>query len=214
MTHPLNPQMTKAAQDGNLAELQRLAAAGAEVSFSGTDDPLIQASCKGHIDCMRWLLDRGAVVDRQDNDGRWTPLLCTAYYGHAEAARLLLERGASRQPRNHRDQTALQCARAQNHAAVARLIENNADEISFCHPLSDRVMQEVYNFPLRERVTLIRKEEGGPVEAMQRESFSSLDDLTGLRKAFAEHKRMGGKLEESDVFPGILNKARIIRKEM
>lgn len=218
MAHPLNHKMTQAAQDGNLAEMKKLAASGAEVSFPGTDDPLIQAACKGHVESMRWLIDRGAVIDRQDNEGKWTPLLCAAQYGHLEAVRLLLERGASRLPKNHRDQTALKCARDQNHNAIARLIENNSDEISFCHPVTDRVMQEVYNFQLRERVTLIRKEEGGPVEAMQRESFSSLDDLTGLRRAFAEHKRMGGKLEESDVFPGALTKSRpkakIIRKEM
>jgi hypothetical protein len=215
MTHPLNPQMTKAAQEGNLPELQRLKDAGAEIAFAGNDNPLLQASCKGHVACMRWLIDNGADVNRADNDGKWTPLMCAAHYGFAEAARLLLENGASRELRNHLNNTALEIARAQQKPAVVNVMLNSADEISFSYPLNDRVMQEVYNFPRRERVTLIRNGEAGPVEAVQRDSFNSLDDLSGLRKAFAVHKRMGGKLEEDEVFPDLLPKAKlVIRKEM
>jgi uncharacterized protein len=214
MTHPLNGEMTQAAQNNNVAGLQRLRDQGAEVEFAGENNPLLQAACKGHIETIRWLLDHGAAVNRADNSGLWTPLMCAGYYGHSEAARLLLEGGASRTLKNTLGQTALDCAVAQGKPLAAQVIRNNPDEVSFYHAVSDRVMQEVYNFPRRERVTLIRNGESGPVEAMQRESFKSLDDLAGLRKAFAEHRRMGGKLEEDNVFPGFLPKAKILRKEM
>lgn len=214
MAHLLNPQMTQAAQAGNLAEMQHLHAQGAEIEFDEVNNPLLQAACKGHTAVMRWLLDMGADINRIDNSGKWTPLMCTAYYGHLEATQLLLERGANRELKNHKGQNALACAREQGKTIVATALMNNPDEVSFFYPISDRTMQEVFNFPRRERVTLIRNgSESGAVEAMQRDSFSSLDDLTGLRRAFAEHKRMGGKLDESDVFPNILQKPKMLRKE-
>jgi hypothetical protein len=215
MAHPLDAQMTKAAQEGNLAELERLYAQGAQIEFTEAQNPLLQAACKGQTQAMRWLLDQGADINRIDNSGKWTPLMCTAYYGHVEATQFLLERGANRELKNHKSQNALACAREQNQPAVATVLLNNADEISFFYPLSDRIMQEIFNFPRRERVTLIRNGgNGGAVEAMQRDGFSSLDDLTGLRKAFAEHKRMGGRLNESDIFPNTLQKPKILRKEI
>lgn len=215
MTHPLNPQMTTAAQNGNVAEMQRLLNCGAEPEFSGENNPLLQAACKGKVESILWLLDHGCSVNRSDNGGKWSPLMCAGYYGHPEVAQLLLERGANRSLTNSQGETALSCARQQGHPDVAQVLTNTPDEISFYHPVADRVMQEVYNFPRRERVTLIRNGAAGPVEAMQRDAFSSLDDLTGLRKAFSEHRRMGGKLEENDIFQGLLPKAKlVIRKEM
>jgi ankyrin repeat protein len=209
-----NAQMTAAAQNGNLVEMKRLYALGADITFPDVNDPLIQAACKGYVECMAWLLDNGAQIDRIDNGGKWTPLMCAAHYGHERAVRLLIDRGANRELKNSKGQTALACARDQKHPAVAQVLLNNPDEISFFHPVSDKTMQEVFNFPRRERITLIREGEGGKVEAMQRDSFSSLDDLTGLRKAFAEHKRMGGTLEESDVFSNVISKPKILRKEI
>jgi hypothetical protein len=214
MAHPLNADMTKAAQEGDLAAMARLRSQGAEICFADTNNPLLQAACKGQVESIRWLLDRGADINRIDNGGKWTPLMCAGYYGHAEAARLLLERGANRELKNSKGQTALACAREQNKSAAAAVLLNDAEEISFFYPVSDRTMQEIFNFPRRERVTLIRNGDNGPVEAMQRDSFSSLDDVTSLRKAFAEHKRMGGKLEESEVFGNMLLKPKILRKEI
>lgn len=206
--------MTKAAQEGDLAEIKRLYSLGAPVSFAETDNPLLQAACKGHTECMRWLLDHGAEIDRNDNGGKWTALQCAAYYGYAETAQMLLEKGARRDLKNSKGQTALACAREQKKKSVIQVLENNPDEVSFFYPLSDRTMQEIFNFPRRERVTLIRNGEDGPVEAMQRDSFSELEDLTGLRKAFAAHRRMGGTLDEGDVFLNTLNKPKILRKEI
>lgn len=212
--HPLNAAMTKAAQDGDLPEMKNLYGKGAELQFTDTNNPLLQAACKGHVDCMGWLLDMGVDVDRHDNGGKWSPLMCAAHYGHPDAVRLLLERGADRKITNTSGRTALDCARQQGKADVVNVLLNNADEVSFSYPLSDRVLQEVFNFKRLERVTLVRNGEGGPVEAVQRDSFASLDDMTGLRKAFAEHKRMGGKLEENDVFAHTLHKTKILRKEL
>ena len=74
--------------------------------------------------------------------------------------------------------------------------------------VADRVMQEVYSFTLKERITLLRKAKEGDVEAMQREPFTALADKGGLTKAFEEHKKRGGKLTDEEVFHGVLPKTK------
>jgi hypothetical protein len=67
--------------------------------------------------------------------------------------------------------------------------------------LGDRTLEEVFNFATKERISLVRKEAGAPVEAFIRESFSDISEKSGLRLAFEEHKRRGGKVPEDEVFP-------------
>jgi len=80
--------------------------------------------------------------------------------------------------------------------------------VVFTDRVYDRVVQEIYNFRRKERFTFIRKEELGDVEAVQRESFADIADKSALRKAFDEHRKRGGKLDESDVFTDMLPKAK------
>ncbi|KAI9031769.1 hypothetical protein CLU79DRAFT_271068 [Phycomyces nitens] len=56
--------------------------------------PLIYASCLGHLDCVKVLLDHGAQVDGQDKKG-WSALMWAAINGHTSVMRLLLSHGAS-----------------------------------------------------------------------------------------------------------------------
>ena len=50
---------------------------------------------EGHVEAARLLLEKGAAVDAQMEDGR-TALMLACTNGHVEAARLLLEKGADR----------------------------------------------------------------------------------------------------------------------
>ena len=46
----------------------------------------MHASClNGHVDAARLLLDKGAEVNKAEEDG-WTPLLIACYKGHVDAA--------------------------------------------------------------------------------------------------------------------------------
>ena len=63
-----------AAREGNMNEVKRLLAAGANVDARTTalahdSTPLVIATRSKHFDIMRLLLDRGADIEARDNEG-------------------------------------------------------------------------------------------------------------------------------------------------
>ena len=57
--------------------------------------PLFMASKQGNSECVKALLEAGALVNGINQDRRaWTPLWVATYAGHDECVRLLLEAGA------------------------------------------------------------------------------------------------------------------------
>lgn len=86
----------QAAKDGNLEQVTRLIAAGADVNARGNraQTPLHFAAQKGHEQIARLLIARGADVNANMADTSWTPLLEAACHGHTKLVKLLLEKGA------------------------------------------------------------------------------------------------------------------------
>ena len=73
----------------------------------GDDSTALMFACeKGHVEAARLLLEKGAAVDAQDENGV-TPLMTACEEGHVEVARLLLEKGADRTLADKEGRTAL-----------------------------------------------------------------------------------------------------------
>ena len=93
---PAEDDVWKSAVRGDIAALERHAAAGAPLDAPdpalGTT-PLGWAALHGHVDAAEWLLDNGAGVNMLNADGS-TALHSAAFMGRAEVVRLMLERGA------------------------------------------------------------------------------------------------------------------------
>jgi beta-lactamase regulating signal transducer with metallopeptidase domain len=93
----LDRALVRAATDGDLAGIEELLRAGANVNCT-TDNgqagnPLIGAAQEGHLEAVRLLLDWGAdpnLVIRDDG----TPLIAAARDGRTDVVALLLDRGA------------------------------------------------------------------------------------------------------------------------
>jgi len=208
MTQVQDNQLADAAKLGDVQRMTQLVAAGARINSDVEHSALVWAANEGHLEAARWLLDNGSDVDPRAPD-KWTPLMSAASKGNLSIVQLLIDRGANPQRKYTDGKTAIDKARDNNRADIVAVLKNTPDEVSYFDTVSDRIVQEVYSFKRRERFTFIRKSENGDVEVVQRESFFALDDLSGLRKAFAEHKKRGGKLDEADVFSGALQKPKL-----
>ena len=198
--------LSEACAEGRLADVKRLVERGADVDVPRVNGPLISAVQNNRADVVAYLLERGANIEICNENGS-TPLMFSAFYGHVGLAELLLAAGARRDIVNKHGKSAADYARDQKKIAVLDILTADPMQVSFSHRIADRTMQEVFDFQRRERVTLIRKEDGG-VEAVLRDSFNNLEDKETLRRAFNEHKRTGGKLSEDEVFGQAIAKAK------
>lgn len=162
---------------------------------------LIEAARNNSVEDIERLLKMGAEVDYDKGH----PLACAAYHGHRAAVEILLKAGAN-VSLEYGGNTPAGHARAQQYDKIAELIEqtpaaDTPDEIIFHTSLSDRVLEEIFNFTSLERISLIRNGRHGPVEAVIRESFSKIENTPSLKKAFDEHVRRGGKTDARAIFP-------------
>jgi hypothetical protein len=103
--------LTLAASNGELERVQRLLHGKANefidvnaVDTEGTP-PLVYASCFGHEDVVRALIDAGAQVDKQDKN-RWSPLMWAMTNRHKGIVKALLDHGASPEVKSSSGRTA------------------------------------------------------------------------------------------------------------
>jgi Raf kinase inhibitor-like YbhB/YbcL family protein len=86
----------------------------------GEMSPLHAAAGKGCLETAALLLEKGAKIDAQDNDG-WTPLIKASSAGQLEMVRLLLEKGADLNVTDKSMRTAWTYAAMANHTEIAAL---------------------------------------------------------------------------------------------
>ena len=116
-------ELHTAAQNGRVADVERLLAAGAAVGASNIKGwtPLHCAARYGHVEVAEKLLAAGAAVGASNIKG-WTPLHCAARYGHVEVAEKLLAAGAAVGAKDRDGKTPLDKAVQYNKPAVAALL--------------------------------------------------------------------------------------------
>ena len=98
--------------------------AGSTVAFAG---PLHEATRDGDLAQVRALIDAGADLDAQGDNGE-TPLITAITGGHVLVTSLLIDRGADIQARNKGGFTPLHAAAYANLAEIAeKLLDRGAD---------------------------------------------------------------------------------------
>ena len=119
-----------AVYNGDVAEVQRLIKAGANVALANNygASPMGLAAEVGNAEIIKLLLDAGADANSSNADGQ-TALLAVARTGNVKAAELLIKHGAKIDARERfGGQTALMWATARRHPPMMQfLISNGAD---------------------------------------------------------------------------------------
>ena len=122
--HDLMP-MIQAAQ-GVLTGI-RLFQEAQSAPLPGGATRLMAAAHQGHVRSVEGLLQYGARLEAQDDDG-YTALMYAANAGHDHVVRVLLERGADVNARDRQSSTPLMfAAQGGNAQMIRRLIESGAD---------------------------------------------------------------------------------------
>lgn len=168
---------------------------------------LCDAAAEGKQDLVTYYLQQGAQLDGRhcENGCRDTPLMKAVQAGQADMVAFLLHAGANAELRNSENKSAVEMS---PNLAITALLENGGkediDRVVFFTKIGDRTREDVYDFTMLERVTLIRQSRFGAVDSTVIAGFSAIEDKSdgsALRAAFNEHRRRGGKTDESVVFP-------------
>ena len=77
---------------------------------------------EGHLPVVERLIAASADVDKAKTSSGSTPLFVAAQNGHTATVAMLLKSGADKSLRGFRDQTPLEQAQLQGHAAVVALL--------------------------------------------------------------------------------------------
>ena len=93
---PAPEELLEVCEQGNLEEIERLLAQGADVNAkdNGGWTALMWVASYGHTETAEMLIDNGADVNAIDNYGR-TALIIATSYGYTEIIDLLKEKGAT-----------------------------------------------------------------------------------------------------------------------
>ena len=67
---------------------------------------LILSAQEGHLDCVKFLLQKGACIHARDNNGD-TALILSAQEGHLDCVKFLLQQGANVTLKGQQNKTAL-----------------------------------------------------------------------------------------------------------
>ncbi len=198
-----NTALGWSADQGHLHCVRLLLERGAKIDEPNSLgwSPLVNAIVSNHVPIVELLLEKGASVTDKDASGR-TPFDNAVNYRMKTMAELLnrhaAKQAAARETLSRAREDKLRFEREE---ADRRASQEYANVVVIKQRVGDLMLEDVFNFVSLERLTLVRKGEDGPVEAMTRQNMADMDNRTMLNKALAEHASRGGKFTEKDIFP-------------
>ena len=115
------------AWEGNIPMMALFHARGADINKTNAlgEQALLHAAWKGRLDAVRWLVERGARLDRLGKE--WSALHYAAFAGHGDVVAYLLERGANANALSTNGSTPLMMAvRESKEGIIDRLLAAGA----------------------------------------------------------------------------------------
>lgn len=127
----LNLQLFEAARNGETAEVEKLAKAGAQVNYY--DPEMLQAtalhwaSTNGHADTVEKLVELGASVFPTNQFG-WTALHHAANWGYVDCVKALIKAGADPMAKSESGSTPIEAASFKGYLPVVETIREMSDD--------------------------------------------------------------------------------------
>ena len=123
--------LQEAASKGDFGQVKKLVEQGHNVNHSLGDGetPLSSAVGAGRVDVVRFLLAKGADVNKQSWLSDWTPLMKAANSGNTEMIRVLLDNGADpcRTVKYSDNETAQRIAEKKQNLAAAQYLASHSN---------------------------------------------------------------------------------------
>jgi hypothetical protein len=128
----INAYLRESAIKGNVVEVQKWIAKGADVNWTearyNNTTALMTAASEGHTNVVKALLQGGADVNEKEARHEWTSLILAALGGHTDTVIALLGAGADVNAKDDRGWTALLRAADRGHTdTVKALLQGGAD---------------------------------------------------------------------------------------
>lgn len=118
----INGDLLRAVDRGDLTKVMDSLDKGADINAqSNQGTPLSLASLIGHIEIVKFLIEKSADINMRIEKGGQTPLMA-AIVGRDEIAKLLIEKGADVNIKDNAGWSPLTWASATNHAEIAKLL--------------------------------------------------------------------------------------------
>jgi tetratricopeptide (TPR) repeat protein len=125
---PIGSGLMIGAWTGNIAMMELFLVRGADVNHTNAlgEQAIQHAAWRGQMKALRWLIERGARINREG--WQWSALHYAAFAGHDEAVAYLLDHGADVDARSTNGSTPLMMAAREGRDAIAvRLLKARAD---------------------------------------------------------------------------------------
>ncbi|MCZ7565502.1 MAG: ankyrin repeat domain-containing protein [Burkholderiales bacterium] len=110
------------AWEGNIPMMALFLSHGADINAANRlgEQAIMHAAWRGHVDAVRWLIERGAEVSREGL--AWSALHYAVFAGKRVVAELLIRHGADVNARSTNGSSPLMMAAREGHAELARLL--------------------------------------------------------------------------------------------
>lgn len=117
---PIGTGVMIGAWEGNIPMMELFAERGADFNKANAigEHALLHAAWKGHLHAVRWLVERGARLDRQGK--QWAALHYAVFAGHIEVARYLMRQGADINALSTNGSTPLMMAAREGRESIAK----------------------------------------------------------------------------------------------